>query len=175
MIFFPYESYKLITKLTPDAIRLRLQENIEPQKLFRLNFISNSSTKFFEGAVNYNKFRIQRIIGGRNSFLPIIEGKILNIAIDTEILITMRMAIYTYTIWLIVTGVLLFAFVLLIKSMSSKNQFNSGIIILSAMIIFNYLFAVLSFKWESSKAKKFLDNLFLDITENGENDDLSDT
>ena len=121
-------------------------------------------TKPFEGEINYNTFKIQRIIGGRDSFLPVIEGKILKAQTNTEIFITMRMTIYTYTVWLFITGVLFFPIFKIIKIMLLKNHFDSGILIFLAIIVLVYLFALLSFRSESLKAKKLLENLFLDET-----------
>jgi len=161
MKFFPYDSYTIKTKLTPDEITQRLEENTEPKKIFRFNFFSNSLTKPYEGEINEDTFDIKRIISGRDSFLPRIKGKISKLTIDTEVHIIMRMALYTYIVWLIINGTLLYALFIVTNSMLLQRKFNASVLILFAMTVIVYLFAFLSFKYESSQSKKFLDDLLM--------------
>ena len=160
MKFFPYYSYTIKSSLTPDEIRQKLADNIEPKKLFRFNFLSRNLTKPYEGEINGDTFNIRRIISGRDSFLPRIKGQI-STTIDTEVHIVMRMALYTYIVLLTVNGALIYGLILAINSMLLHRQFNAAFLILPAMLVISYLFAFLSFKYESSKSKTFLDSLFI--------------
>ena len=161
MKFFPYKNYILTTNLTAEEVRRRLQDNIEPKKMFRFNFFHKSVTKPYEGEIHANTFCMNRIIEGRNSFLPLIEGKISKDGIGTEVRIKMRMALYTYIVWLIILGTLISLIFKVASLMILRKQFHPGSIALLVFTVLIYLFAVLSFNSESSKSKRFFEDLFI--------------
>jgi hypothetical protein len=76
MTFFPSENIEYHTKLTKDEIISRINNVVEPKGIFWI-FKKYSYGKPYDGEIYENGFRIRRIIWSRNSFLPTIEGNIL--------------------------------------------------------------------------------------------------
>ena len=71
-----------------DEVLQILQNNTSPQRIHL--FSSSSNNKYFWGKITRDSFKIRRIICYQNSFLPIIVGKIDEMAHGTRIRITMR-------------------------------------------------------------------------------------
>jgi len=157
MSFLPYENLIYESNLTESDLRNRINQNIEPKKIFRIGF-KNKNTKY-EGCLNGNNFEINRIISYRNSFLPKIKGVIIQANGVTRINVKMRMHIFVYiflTIWC--CGVVLAFIAITISSINNKN-FEASIFIPLGMLIFAYLLTTGGFKFESSKSKKDLEKI----------------
>ena len=77
MLFIPFESLTITTSLTFSEVLCRLDEVVTTPKAFRriLPF-GAPPAKPYEGTISGKTFKINRIIIGRNSFLPIIKGDI---------------------------------------------------------------------------------------------------
>jgi len=138
-----------------DVIEM-LKNKIEPIKYFRWFYTGNG----FEGKVYDDGFKIQRIISGRNSFLPIIIGKIKNTSTGSIIHIKMRLH-YLVTafmsIWLSMAGLFF------ILGISMYLQDNDSIFIaLSALAMF-FFGAILTwgvFWYEVNKQGPMIINIF---------------
>ncbi|MCX7548078.1 hypothetical protein OS188_08950 [Xanthomarina sp. F1114] len=76
MKIFPSEKIELSTKLSNQEVRSILRTYIRPKKIFKFGFKADKENKLFEGYFEQDRFKIQRIIRGRNSFIPQIEGQI---------------------------------------------------------------------------------------------------
>ena len=76
MKIFPSEKIELTTNLTNQEVRSVLRAHIRPKKIFRIGFNKKKGNKLFEGNFEQDRFEIQRIIIGRNSFIPQINGQI---------------------------------------------------------------------------------------------------
>jgi hypothetical protein len=83
----PFRKYQFSTPMSTVHAADVLQENVEPRKTFRWR--SRGDHRYFEGRVNGDQFKINRIIKGRNSFLPMIEGTFREK--DSEALVTLNM------------------------------------------------------------------------------------
>lgn len=68
----------------------------EPEKWFRIGWPNSANDNRFEGSVSGNGFHVRRIIGYRNSFLPVVDGTIQAGASGTRIHVQMRMFIFVY-------------------------------------------------------------------------------
>ena len=83
----PFRKYKFLTPMsTAHAVDV-LQKIVEPRKAFRWRIPSDH--RYFEGIVEHDRFEINRIINGRNSFLPMIEGHLR--AKDSGAVVTLNM------------------------------------------------------------------------------------
>lgn len=149
MKLLPIENIVFKSKLNENEIIERLTNEVE----FENTYINYVSGKLFDGEITDNKFEITRKINHRNSFLPLITGIIENTTDGTKITVHMKLnkgvTIFSY-IW--------FGFVFLMGIISLSTGFYELQPLL--MIIFFYLMIMLSFKYESYKSKKLLQNIF---------------
>lgn len=74
MPLLPHDDFHLETRLAPEEIVARLVAAVEPVRWFRTYWDDHLP---FQGEVNGTEFRITRIIHYRNSFLPIIRGRVV--------------------------------------------------------------------------------------------------
>ena len=166
MKLLPFENYTLLTTLSVDEVRRRISDNIEPNRKFRFAMFRRSSTKPYEGQLLDGTFIINRIISYRNSFLPIITGRISNGFSGTEIKIKMRPHIFVLifmSFWLGIVGLICLA--LLATAIAQfrqvlKRGFSPIILIPFGMFIFGCGLITIGFKSESKNSKEFLATLF---------------
>ena len=74
--YLPYEKFTLITSLTEDIVKARVQQNIGTSSVFNKYMPGSSEGKPYYGHIKGNNFTMQRVIGYRNSFLPVVKGHI---------------------------------------------------------------------------------------------------
>lgn len=114
----------------------------------------------YEGSINGSSFKINRIIGYRNSFLPIINGVIEKDFNGTKIKVKMRLHTFVIVfmfIWFGGVGIGCLAFLPMIFN---SQDFESMVLIPFGMLIFGYALVTGGFKYESIKSKKYLAQLF---------------
>ncbi|RBL90650.1 hypothetical protein [Chitinophaga flava] len=167
MKLVPFEDYTLISNLSPEEVKKRLEEKLNLKR--RTAFISFrpqlDTDRPYEGAFRGNKFVIKRIINYRNSFLPEITGVVTHEVVHTAIKIKMRMSVFVcvfLVIWLLLMSMILFS----VKSSTGADIIPLGIFgnipFLSQALLCLLMYAVTlgAFKYESMKSKKFLAALF---------------
>jgi hypothetical protein len=150
----PREQFAITTTLTPEEVRERLSEVVEPVKLVRWRW--QRSEKPYQGVVNERSFRISRIIKYRNSFLPIIHGEIHRHYTGSEVIIRMQLQEFVLVFmifWLVTVGGFALLFAL---SSIAEAHFESAIFIPVSMFVFGYLLSTLAFLAEARHSKKFL-------------------
>jgi len=86
----PFRKYQCSTPMSTAHAAEVLQEIVEPRKNFRWRIPSDH--RYFEGRVEDDQFKINRIISGRDSFLPIIEGTFRSKDSGAVVTLNMRMA-----------------------------------------------------------------------------------
>jgi len=164
--YLPFENYTLTSKLPVEEIKRRLADNIEPKKNLRFPGFNKISNRPYEGQILADTFTISRIINYRNSFLPIITGRISTFLGKTQINVRMRPVTFVLifmSFWLgavglvclgiILTGVIQFKRIL-------QSGFSPMILIPFGMFLFGCLLITLAFKAESKRSKEFLERLF---------------
>ena len=161
MSILPYEKLIINTNLTSEEIIEKLNEYIEPYQPFRNKF--KPPNKPYNGKIDGNNFTIARNINYRNSFLPIVKGKIISDYQGSIINITLSLhpvIIVFIGFWLYMTGGMGFFFLI---SMITSGEFMLGGLIPLGMFIFGCLLTIIPFKVEAKIAKKFLQDLFSTI------------
>jgi hypothetical protein len=155
----PFERLTIPTTLTFSEILERLDEVVEPPKIFRFTLFKRPN-KPYEGTISGNTFKISRIIRGRNSFLPVIEGAIYpeSFGCSIEIKMSLHKIVIVFMIyWLSIVGSIgLFALFAWFVDRSVGPIFLP----LLGMFIFGWLLCLIPFKIESKMTAKFLFNLF---------------
>lgn len=149
MTMIPFENYTLITDLSRDDALKRLEKLIEPLQPIRIRALKSKRNKSYEGIIEGNNFKVIRIIGYGNSFVPTIIGQINKESKGSRVEIKMRPK-------KIVIALFLFLFLLF------TIFFIMGwdLICYVVALLFMYLLAIILFKTESRRSKTDLNNIF---------------
>ena len=166
--FLPFEKYTIRTGLSQEEVTKRLRRITESTKPFTLNIFKafNSSGAEYLGQVSERSFKISRVISYRNSFLPVIEGKVSTYLHKTEIEISMTLNLFVKVfliIWFSLLGIpTVFILFVLIRRLIHFyfKDFSPFLLIPVGMFIFGYLLTVLAFKPEARISKSRLNELF---------------
>ena len=164
MIFLPYEKLTIKTKLRPEEVLQNLNNVVEPRKHFR--GWKKTSEKSYEGNVEGLSFNLFRIIYYRNSFLPVIKGKIESDIGGSSIQISMHphiLVILFMVIWMAGAGWMFFSsfsFEIFKNDPRGFDFIPDFLYSPFSMILFAYALILGGFKFESVKSKKFFKELF---------------
>lgn len=139
------------TNKTKDEILQIIKDNTsEHRGVFFLN-----NGEYFNGKILENSFKIQRNISYRNSFLPVIIGKIEENDSGVKVSIKMRMNLFIkgfMTFW--------FTFVILFCLMVPFLHFDMPFCFIPyIMLVFGIVIVVLPNRIETRKAKEKLEEL----------------
>ena len=148
------DCFEIDSLLPACEIYAALDAVVEPPKWFRWR--STSGKKFY-GEISNDNFKIWRIISYRNSFIPIIEGKITPTISGSSIAVTMRLHWFValfMLFWLggVSTGVVTF----LIAVMRGKMEPFPTLLIPLGMLVFGIAMTSGCFWWEVKKTKPAL-------------------
>lgn len=155
----PFEQLIINTHLTPLQVIEELKLFVETDRSFRDLF--KRPTKPYNGKIQGDSFTMTRNINYRNSFLPVITGKIkANYQGGSEIKITLSLHLFVIIFmcfWMSMVGIAGVSFLVM--------MFNSGKVIAGGfiplgMFVFGYLLTIISFNIEANIAKKFLYELW---------------
>jgi hypothetical protein len=156
----PFERLTIPTTLTFSEVLERLDEVVEPPKMFRMNLLFRRPEKPYEGTISGNTFKISRIIRGRNSFLPVIEGEIHpeSLGCSIEIKMSLYKVVLIFMIyWLWTTGSF---WILALLAWFVDRSVGLIFLVPLGMFIFGWLLCLIPFKIEAKMTAKFLFNLF---------------
>lgn len=152
MKLLPYHRFELDSPLKPAAALTAMQAVTEPEKAFRFNWPSSGNERRFEGEISGDGFHVRRIIGYRNSFLPVIDGTVHAQASGSRISIRMRPFIFVYVfaaVWLSIS-----------LSVLAAAPWPQGTFMGLLMAAFLYLMVMAGFWFEASKQKQTLRAIF---------------
>lgn len=160
-LLLPFEKLKITTSLTFSQVLQRLDDVVDTPKLLRITLPFGAlPPKPYEGTIYGKTFKISRIISGRNSFLPFIEGEIYPQPFGCYININMslhKIVMIFMIFWLWTTGSIgifaLFAWFV-------EPSIGPIFLPLLGMFIFGLLLCIIPFKIEVKMATKFLVALF---------------
>ena len=147
----PFRRFEFSTPMsTAHAARI-LQDNVEPPR--KWGWPSSAKRGFFEGKVAGSRFKIHRVAGYQNSFLPIIEGNFRRDGLRTVVTVNMRPVWPVIPFWIAV---------ILFLAWSSVNvdsvvaaSFGARMVVI-AMTLFIYAVATVPFAIEVRIAMKRL-------------------
>lgn len=105
MKWLPYHRFSFVSRLSrADAMRV-MATHLEPEKWFR--FGGPADDRRFEGAITGDRIHMRRIIGYRNSFLPVIDMDIVGMGANAEVRVAMRPFVIVFAfaaLWFAVVG-----------------------------------------------------------------------
>jgi len=148
MKILPYEKFTLISKNSASTVFLILGNNIKERKFLNGLF---KEKEYFEGEINTNHFNVNPIYSGRNSFIPIINGAVIEKEEISLICITMRLHFFT-----MVFGFLWFSGMISFLFTGIKYREPVLVMISSLFILIGGCLFIIPFKNEAKKAKKKL-------------------
>jgi hypothetical protein len=153
---FP-ERFTINSSLNSELIRRKLLEVVEPPQRNIWSF--RKTNKPYEGEISEYTFKIRRIINYRNSFLPVIQGRISSEGMGSKIEIEMRLHTFVFMFILFWLGTVGNISILSFLSMIYERKFDPDLLIPFGMFTFGFLLASIAFKFETKVAKKFLIDL----------------
>ena len=165
----PFENYVLKTRLSPEEVLKRIDDNIQQNPDTGFFIFSQNYSKPYTGQIIGNSFAMRRNINYRNSFLPVIKGQVTTFVGQTQVNIKMRpetIVLIFISIWLGIAGLVCIV-ILLIGILELKQVLKNGIspelLIPFGMLVFGCLLTHFAFKIESKKSKEFLATLLQSI------------
>lgn len=144
-----FRKITIVSNLRENEIIERLSEIVDSKKR-SFNFSYPDQTKKYTGKIENRQFKIHKIIKGRNSFIPIIDGEIINNISTRKIELTMRPH---FLVILFLFGACVLVIYHLINNNNCDGLFFLGL--LFGMII-------LFFNLESNEATENLQDIFID-------------
>jgi hypothetical protein len=154
--WLPYHRFELSSPLRPAEAQAAMAARIEPFKIFRMTMPGSQNDTRFEGEATANGFRVQRIIGYRNSFLPKVVGEISGDGKGSRVRIEMRPNTFVYVfcaLWVIVLVAAILAQVYIVAPF---------------MLLMLWGMAMIGFWMEAPKQERVLRQIFkADPAENG--------
>lgn len=161
MNFLPYENITYLSKLNIDQISERLNNVVEPVSS---NFYSKTFKRIsnfeYTGTVQFDSFKIVRIIQYRNSFLPLIKGVIESDFQGSIVKVKMRMHPFVLVFCIIWFGLLSIGIFFMTLVLLTSAKFEPATLIPYGMFLFGYILVTAGFKYESKKSKFFFAELF---------------
>lgn len=148
MTFLPYETVVLETTLPKEEVIARLTREIAPKSFA---FWKKSGDQAFRGSLNGNEFEITRIIGYRNSFLPLVNGHIQASENGTRIALQIRLPPSTLIALAIFIFLALASFVGSILSSESSGHLQEVL-----LPLFLYGMTMGGYWFEAGRAKSLL-------------------
>lgn len=160
--YLPFEKFTLQTSLTVEEVRVRITQNIDLYGRLAKNFSTVTNEKPYRGSINKDHFTMQRIIGYRNSFLPVVKGHIIKEHNRTKLIISMRphaFVIAFLCIWMGMVSLFCLAIVLhFIIHPQIPTKDSLPLLIPFGMFAFGWALSYFPFKQESKITKADLKN-----------------
>lgn len=157
MNWWPYEKFSVVSTLNLDEIKSRMIEQVTPtSSVIFFEQLTNIYPATFKGYVNADGFKIEPVIVGRNSFIPLIKGKFEATVSGSRVYITMAMHNEISYIMIGVATFLVFAGVMSWLSTLQSGKFDFVSLSPFWMLILVYLMVIYGFNLESNSCRTFL-------------------
>ncbi len=156
MPLIPYQEFCLETRLSPEEVLARLKERTGPRRWFGWPSASHP----LWGEVGANGFELYRVIRYRNSFLPLISGKVLPVKGGSRVEGTMELhpfvAVFV-AFWM--CACLLFCLITglhITRDVLFGNLPNCGLFVPFVMILFGWGLTASCFTVEANRSLRLL-------------------
>ncbi len=159
----PFDKLVIESDLDIVEASATLYDKVDFRSSFELIFKSKVNGKEFQGKVNNYRFNIKRIINYKNSFLPVISGKIEKRTYPikgSQISVMMRMNWLVMIFSLFWIGTLFLFICNQIVNLIYGEEINKASLIPMFMFFLGFLLINGGFSHEASKARKLLINIF---------------
>lgn len=146
MKLIPKARIELNTKLSKSEVHQILQKNT----LAKVSFTQKLNNIYFEGIVNDDNFKIERVVY-RKSFVPILIGKLESDADKTKVFIDFKIRNSTLAF---VIGSLAFVFFIFIMSIIGiMTQKTNPFLLIIPVALFSFIFILMNTTFEGEKIR----------------------
>ena len=148
MKLLPFHRFEINSPLDRQAALAAIAAHTEPEKWFRWRWPSSANDDRFEGQVSADGFHLRRIIGYRNSFLPVVDGVVHATGRSSRIEVRMRLFMFVIVfvaLWTIGVG---------------GSLFTAFWPLSVAMLVFMYALVMGAFWYEATKQERVLRQIF---------------
>ena len=157
MKLLPYDSFEIATTMSAEGVIAVLNDATEPAKWFRLS----TQHRTFQGSITGDGFRITRIVHYRNSFLPVIRGRLRPGPAGVTIAVTMSVHPFVTVFMCVWFGGVGLGIVTVLASLASGQTKAAPILLIPfAMLLFGWTLVAGGFWFEARKAKLILVQMF---------------
>jgi hypothetical protein len=156
MPWLPYERVVLRTKVPADELMRRLAMEVEPRKSFRSPFAGHRT---YQGELTGTTFNVARIIGYRNSFLPMLKGRVRPDGTGAVLEATLSLHPVVLGFMVFFLGSALAIGLTLLMSLVLQGKNPALALFPTGMFLFGYLLMQGAFSFESTQARRFLEAL----------------
>jgi hypothetical protein len=160
MRWLPFDKKTLVTSLSAAEVGKRLAENTARPKF---SMFGARPTTPFLGQVGQGSFSIMRNINYRNSFLPVLRGRIVPSGGTTRIELRLRLrtpVLVFYVIWMsFAVGVATVITVVGIMNWNGIHDFKPPMLIPYVLVVFGYALGAGGFAMERGKSLEALKQL----------------
>jgi hypothetical protein len=154
----PFERFAIETPLVPAEVAERLRHATRSRSLFRAG---PTDGKPFIGSVSDSEFRIVRAINYRNSFLPVVRGRIKQTVDGTRVEVSMRLAGFVFAFMCFWLGFVALFFLGFLVASLSRHQLTWFVLFPLGMFVFGSVLTVGAFKLEAGRSRECLESLLV--------------
>jgi hypothetical protein len=148
MSCLPYRTFRVISPLTPDEVRQRMALALESRKR------SAGGSALFKGKLSGDRFRFMPVVSGRNSFVPLIRGLIVQNNDGTNIEGTMSLPPLILAFMALFSGFLLFVAIKRWNAVTGRTGWLETL-----WVIGLWVFALFEFAVQARKAQCRLEEI----------------
>lgn len=158
MWLIPYERMTLETSLKDTEIKRRLSGYVAPVVSYMVQI--KLSDKPFKGKVTSDGFEMMRVVNGRNSWLPLVIGKVESTTNVSYLNIKMRMHLVPLIVTILIIGMAsLMGIHNVLFAISTGIRKWEDIIIPWGFVFIVYIYSTVVFQTEASYVKDFMTKL----------------
>lgn len=158
MWFIPYERMTMDTSLKDSEIMQRLSDYVAPVITYMVQV--RLTEKPFKGKIANNGFEMMRVVSSRNSWLPLVLGRIESTTNGSRIILQMRMHLIPLVFTLLFLGItFLFGLSRVLAAINTGVYKWQDIVIPWGFFLFGYIFSTAIFQSEVSYVKDFMNKL----------------
>ncbi|ESU20962.1 hypothetical protein FCR2A7T_07340 [Flavobacterium cauense R2A-7] len=153
MKILPIEKLTLVSNLSKSEVLEELSSNTRPTQSLSFGSPKVENAKLFHGTIYEDSFNIKRVIDYRNSFLPEVNGKVIEKTNGTEIEIELKPVSLVMAFMIIWLGGVSFAFITaLIGAITGESPLQISLIPLG-MLLIGFGMLKFGFSTETEKTK----------------------
>ncbi|MBO0330507.1 hypothetical protein [[Muricauda] lutisoli] len=155
MKIIPSDKIEILSTLSNQEVRKILAENIRPKKGLKIGFNKYQGKELFEGNFEQDRFEIQRIITGRNSFLPQIKGQIQPNINGTKLVADLK--VHTFVIAFMLFWLTFIGFALIMGIIGVISQGANPILLIFPLIMIGFGIGLVHYGFNAQKDKSIND------------------
>lgn len=167
MSFFPHMKFQIVSRKPPGEVRALLQSVTDSERKW-----FSYPDKEFVGKIGEADFKIMPVPGDivvlgikmhvKNSFLPVIVGRIQAEGIGTVVDVRMRLLWFVFGFMVVWFSVPVFSFLILLLALIAGDPDGWMIVPMAAFILFGQILVKCGFYYPARKARRRLEELLGD-------------